>query len=110
MAGRGDAATVLADAGAEALADAGAEARAAAGAEALADAGAEAPDAPGASTRGNTYFHDRALSGLGGNGRACSDCHMDSNSFQLSPGNVEARFQLMRTSGIDDPLFRAIDA
>jgi cytochrome c peroxidase len=60
--------------------------------------------------RGDTDFHDRAAAGLGGNGRACSDCHMDSNSFQLSPSNVEARFQRMNTTGIDDPLFRPIDA
>jgi len=61
-------------------------------------------------TRGDLAFHERALPGLSGNGRACSDCHMDSNSFQLSPANVEARFQKMSTSGVDDPLFRPIDA
>jgi cytochrome c peroxidase len=61
-------------------------------------------------SRGEAAFHDRALVGLNGNGRACADCHMGSNSFQLSPANVEARFQQMNTSGIDDPLFRPIDA
>jgi cytochrome c peroxidase len=60
--------------------------------------------------RGETLFHDRVLAGLGGNGRACSDCHMDTDSFQLSPADVEARFQLMTTGGVDDPLFRAVDA
>ena len=35
--------------------------------------------------RGKANFHDRALAGLGGNGRACSDCHMDSENFQLTP-------------------------
>jgi cytochrome c peroxidase len=60
--------------------------------------------------RGETDFHNGALPGLGGNGRACSDCHMDSDSFQLSPTDVETRFQAMSTSGVDDPLFRSIDA
>jgi hypothetical protein len=61
-------------------------------------------------TRGDAAFHEHALTGLGGNGRACSDCHMDSDSFQLSPADVEARFQKMSSSGVDDPLFRPIDA
>ena len=61
-------------------------------------------------TGGEARFHDRVLAGLGGNGRACSDCHMDSDSFQLSPANVEARYQKMRSTGVDDPLFRPIDA
>jgi cytochrome c peroxidase len=77
----------------------------AAGAPALPDAGTPTP-----SMRGDTDFHDRVLAGLGGNGRACSDCHMESNGFQLSPVNVEARFQIMNASGVDDPLFRPIDA
>ena len=72
------------------------------------DDGPPAPTNP--VSRGDPDFHARALPGLGGNGRACSDCHMDSDSFQLSPANVEARFQLMSTSGVDDPLFRPIDA
>ena len=65
---------------------------------------------PMAVQRGNDAFHDRVLTGLGGNGRACSDCHMDSDSFQLSPADVEARFQAASTTGVDDPLFRPIDA
>ena len=60
--------------------------------------------------RGKANFHDRALVGLGGNGRACSDCHMDSESFQLTPAAAQARFSKMTTTGVDDPLFRAIDA
>ncbi len=60
--------------------------------------------------RGTANFHDRALSGLGGNGRACSDCHMDSEHFQLTPAAATARFVEMQASGVDDPLFRAIDA
>jgi cytochrome c peroxidase len=61
-------------------------------------------------TRGDNAFHARGFPGLGGNGRACSDCHMDSDSFQLSPADVEARFQKMSSGGVDDPLFRPIDA
>jgi len=60
--------------------------------------------------RGKANFHDRTLAGMGGNGRACSDCHMDSGSFQLSPSAAQARFAQMTTTGVDDPLFRAIDA
>ncbi len=60
--------------------------------------------------RGKASFHDRTLAGLGGNGRACSDCHMDSESFQLTPAAAQARFAQMTMTGIDDPLFRAIDA
>ncbi|HEY2815849.1 MAG TPA: hypothetical protein VGK44_01815 [Casimicrobiaceae bacterium] len=60
--------------------------------------------------RGKANFHDRALSGLGGNGRACSDCHMDSENFQLTPAAAQARFAKMTLTGVDDPLFRAIDA
>src|SRR5438874_7323488 len=60
--------------------------------------------------RGKANFHDRTLAGLGGNGRACSDCHMDSENFQLTPAAAQARFATMTATGIDDPLFRAIDA
>ncbi|MEP7247036.1 MAG: hypothetical protein ABI885_25590 [Gammaproteobacteria bacterium] len=60
--------------------------------------------------RGKANFHDRTLTGLGGNGRACSDCHMDSENFQLSPAAAKARFARMIITGIDDPLFRPIDA
>lgn len=65
--------------------------------------------------RGLHHFVDRQVDGLGGNGRACADCHMPTNSFQLSPANVEARYQslLFRRQfdpNADDPLFRPIDA
>lgn len=59
--------------------------------------------------RGEANFHDRNLA-LGGNGRACSDCHMDSQSFQLTPAAALARYTAMNQSGVDDPLFRPIDA
>lgn len=65
--------------------------------------------------RGFHAFMDRQLSGLGANGRACADCHMPSDSFQLSPASVEARFQQLQRRResdptADDPLFRPIDA
>jgi cytochrome c peroxidase len=65
--------------------------------------------------RGFHAFFDRQLPGLGGNGRACADCHMATDSFQLSPADVEARFQLLMARRrvnprADDPLFRPIDA
>jgi len=65
--------------------------------------------------RGAVAFLDRTPNGLGGNGRACADCHMPSDSFQLSPANAEARFQALQTRrqthpNADDPLFRPIDA
>jgi cytochrome c peroxidase len=65
--------------------------------------------------RGLVAFFDRRLDGLGGNGRACADCHMAADHFQLSPADVEARFQLLqfrraRHPDADDPLFRPIDA
>jgi len=65
--------------------------------------------------RGAVAFFDRRLDRLGGNGRACADCHMPSDAFQLSPADVEARFQALGARRqhhpqADDPLFRAIDA
>ena len=65
--------------------------------------------------RGFHAFFDRKLDGLAANGRACADCHMATDSFQLSPASVEARFQLLRqrrrwNKNADDPLFRPIDA
>jgi cytochrome c peroxidase len=65
--------------------------------------------------RGRVAFNDRKLHGLGGNGRACADCHMPSDSFQLSPAGARARFeelvaQLAKNKNADDPLFRPVDA
>jgi cytochrome c peroxidase len=65
--------------------------------------------------RGFRAFFDRKLDGLGANGRACADCHMAADNFQLSPASVEARFQLLQRRrqldpDADDPLFRPIDA
>lgn len=76
------------------------------------DCGAQPCDAV---ARGFRAFMNRRLHDLGGNGRACADCHMPTDSFQLSPANAEARFQLLEwrrqfDPGADDPLFRPIDA
>lgn len=65
--------------------------------------------------RGARAFFDRELEGLGANGRACADCHMATDAFQLSPASVEARFRLLQRRLLgdpraDDPLFRPIDA
>jgi cytochrome c peroxidase len=69
----------------------------------------------GAVLRGLLAFVDRNLHGLEGNGRACADCHMLTDHFQLSPADAEARFQALqrrrqRDPDADDPLFRPIDA
>jgi hypothetical protein len=76
------------------------------------DCGGEPCDAV---QRGLVAFLDRTPGGLGGNGRACADCHMPADSFQLSPASVEARFQILQwrrrwNPEADDPLFRPIDA
>src|SRR4051812_2214436 len=65
--------------------------------------------------RGLRAFLDRTPAGLTGNGRSCADCHMPSDSFQLSPASAEARFQLAQSRhGSDpktvDPLFQPLDA
>jgi cytochrome c peroxidase len=65
--------------------------------------------------RGFRAFFDRRLEGLESNGRACADCHMAQDHFQLSPADVEERFQRLqrrraRHPDADDPLFRPIDA
>jgi cytochrome c peroxidase len=76
------------------------------------DCGAEPCDAV---ARGAVAFFDRQLHGLESNGRACADCHMAADHFQLSPADAEARFQRLVTArradrAADDPLFRPIDA
>jgi Cytochrome c len=65
--------------------------------------------------RGLLAFLDRRPAGLHGNGRSCADCHMPTNSFQLSPADVEFRYRLLQllrffNPKADDPLFRPIDA
>lgn len=65
--------------------------------------------------RGLLAFFDRKLIGLRANGRACADCHMPTDQFQLSPENAERRYRLLQVRKrhdprADDPLFRPIDA
>jgi len=65
--------------------------------------------------RGRTAFNDRNLRDLGGNGRACADCHVPAESFQLSPAVARARFEALLArravnKNADDPLFRPVDA
>jgi cytochrome c peroxidase len=65
--------------------------------------------------RGFIAFFDRNPQGRDGNGRACADCHMLTGHFQLSPADVQMRFQRLqerrkRNPRADDPLFRPIDA
>jgi cytochrome c peroxidase len=64
---------------------------------------------------GRKAFSDRQLNGLDGNGRACADCHMPAEAFQLSPAAARARFEALTANrahnpNADDPLFRPIDA
>src|SRR5688572_1312344 len=64
---------------------------------------------------GMEKFDDRAIQGVGGNGRACADCHMASEKFQLTPAIVQSRWAALQKCRAvdptaDDPLFRAIDA
>jgi cytochrome c peroxidase len=59
--------------------------------------------------RGEAAFADGDLD-LDGNGRACADCHLPHDGFQLSPASVQARYQAMIDNEEDDPLFRPIDA
>ena len=65
--------------------------------------------------RGRVAFNDRNLRDLGSNGRACADCHVPSEHFQLSPAVARSRFEALiakRTvnTNADDPLFRPVDA
>jgi cytochrome c peroxidase len=65
--------------------------------------------------RGRAAFNNRSPGDLGGNGRACADCHMPSEAFQLSPAAARARFDALiarraEDSDADDPLFRPVDA
>jgi len=65
--------------------------------------------------RGRDAFNDRNVNHLGGNGRACADCHMPSENFQLSPAAARSRFDVLQAErehnkNADDPLFRPVDA
>jgi cytochrome c peroxidase len=65
--------------------------------------------------RGRAAFNDGNLKDISGNGRACADCHMPSDAFQLSPAVARARFEHLIAKravnpNADDPLFRPVDA
>ena len=65
--------------------------------------------------RGRVAFNEPILKSLGGNGRSCADCHMPSESFQLSPKAAQSRFEDLQAArkqdeNADDPLFRPVDA
>jgi len=65
--------------------------------------------------RGRAAFNDRNLRDLGANGRACADCHMPSEAFQLSPSVARSRLEALmakraNNKNADDPLFRPVDA
>src|SRR5256885_17150958 len=46
--------------------------------------------------RGLRAFFDRTPGGTAGNGRACADCHVPTDSFQRAPATVEARVQVLQ--------------
>jgi len=65
--------------------------------------------------RGLIAFVDRRPTGLGGNGRACVDCHLATDSLQLSPASAKARYRQLQWLRVfnpraQDPLFHPIDA
>jgi hypothetical protein len=65
--------------------------------------------------RGRAAFNSHNPGQLGGNGRACADCHVPAEQFQLSPAIARARFEALLArrqvnKNADDPLFRPIDA
>jgi hypothetical protein len=65
--------------------------------------------------RGRAAFKHPLRKKFGGNGRACADCHIPSQGFQLSPAAAKARFDAlqakrMHDQNADDPLFRPVDA
>ena len=72
--------------------------------------GAEPLPGESAFCRGKANFSNRTLAGLGANGRSCADCHMPTESFQLTPASAQGRLATMTATGVDDPLFRALDA
>jgi cytochrome c peroxidase len=79
------------------------------------DEDGECRDNDDSEDHGRHAFNNRKLHRLDANGRACADCHMASESFQLSAAAAQARFdalQKCRTKDhdADDPLFRPIDA
>ena len=72
--------------------------------------GVAPPPAESAFCRGKANFSDRTLAGLGANGRSCADCHVATESFQLTPATAQTRFTKMMATSVRDPLFNAVDA
>lgn len=73
-----------------------------------------APPRDGIPASGAAFFNGE-FPNVHGNGRSCATCHVPQEAFQLSPENVEWRFQALQEARIldplaDDPLFRSIDA
>jgi cytochrome c peroxidase len=71
--------------------------------------------ASGASANRGHAFFNQGFPNTGDNGRACETCHVESDSFALTPAHVEERFQNLQRRRAsdptaDDPLFRSIDA
>jgi len=69
----------------------------------------------GSVEQGREAFNNPPRKKFGGNGRACADCHVPSENFQLSPESVKARFDALLAKrehhpDADDPLFRPVDA
>src|SRR4051812_20433893 len=46
--------------------------------------------------RGKAFFFSGTLDNLGGNGRACSTCHVADDGFQLTPEHASARLRALR--------------
>jgi cytochrome c peroxidase len=78
-----------------------------------------AQSSPPATLAGNPHsgeaFFKNDFPNVHSNGRSCATCHVPEEAFQLSPANVELRFQSLQQRRLsdptaDDPLFRSIDA
>src|SRR5262245_45752451 len=75
---------------------------------------ATTPADGGNAARGEALF-TQVFPNTHGNGRTCATCHVPAEAFQLTPQNVEKRFQDLQRRRVadpraDDPLFRSIDA
>jgi hypothetical protein len=71
--------------------------------------------APAGNAAAGAAFFRVGFPNVHGNGRSCATCHVPEEAFQLTPENVEARFQSLQqrrltNPGADDPLFRTLDA
>lgn len=73
------------------------------------------PNSEGGNQHAGRAFFKGDFPNVHSNGRSCATCHVPEQAFQLTPGNVEARFQALQTRRLtdpsaDDPLFRSVDA